>query len=306
MKLQSTTLERVLEIITLISGDYNFDWSAHSRCPYVTALDLFREMSRWLADSSLAIATPRATAYRESLRDASISMLHKLNDSLVPLRYYDDHGTTAILQLFQSAPLEIMQAILESLPKRRQKRGEVLICSSIDKDGDTGSHLALRRGPEFVNVAEVWREQDMHPEVLQHFIHHKDFRQAAELLLSQQRFEEALIYLGMTEENDWTRCMCAAAYLGLQDYQRAQRAILAGRLTDGLSPSVLRLRSRIAMGMKRRSEFIGWNRAAYATEEQRGRDHEMAMAQKELCEEVLEPSALPAEIRNMIAKHLVE
>jgi hypothetical protein len=296
-------IERVFEITTLILGDYNFNWSTQSPSPYLAALDHFTEMCTWLAHFFHEETIPRYVfADREKLRDTAIRMLHKLNESLVPLRSFNDHGSTAILSLFEYAPLEVLQAVLESLPKRRQQHGEFLICVSVDLDGDSGPKLAARRGPDFLKIAVAWRNNDRKPEILRHFINEKDYRQAAELLLDQERFKEALGYLGKLEQNDWTQCMQARAHLGLEEYHQARRSL------KGLDekPSILRLRSRIASGLKRQSQVIDLNRAAYAKEEEWGRAHEKAILQRELCEEILKQSIFPPEIRNNIAEYMIE
>ena len=58
-----------------------------------------------------------------------------------------DHGGTAVLTLFERAPLELIHATFGSLLRRRQRRQtteEVLICSSINMDGDSAIDLAAR------------------------------------------------------------------------------------------------------------------------------------------------------------------
>ena len=62
----------------------------------------------------------------------------------MPLRTFDDHGSTVILILFEYAALEVLEAVLESLPKRRQQHGEILICVLVDLYGDTGPSLAAQ------------------------------------------------------------------------------------------------------------------------------------------------------------------
>ena len=296
-------VEQVFEITALILGDYSFNWSTQSLSPYLAALDHFTDMCSWLAHFSQKETIPRSVfANREILRDAAIKMLHKLNDSLVPLRNFNDHGSTAILLLFEKAPLDVLQAVFESQPKRRQQYGEILICVSVDLDGDNGPSLAARRGPDFLKIAVAWRNNDRKPEILEHFINEKDYRQAAELLFDQGRFKEALRYLGKLERNDWTQCMHARAHLGLEEFNQAQRYL---KELDK-NPSTLRLRSRIASGLKRPSQVIDLNRAAYAKEDERGRAYERVMLQRELCEEVLKQSVLVPEIRNKIAGYMIE
>ena len=89
-------VEQVLEITTLILGDYSFNWSTQSPSPYLAALDHFTDMCSWLAHFSQKETIPRSvSADRKNLQDAAIRMLHKLYDSLVPLRNFNDHGSTA-------------------------------------------------------------------------------------------------------------------------------------------------------------------------------------------------------------------
>jgi len=139
-----------------------------------------------------------------------------LNNGLVPLRYYNHHGSTAILLLFEYTSLDVVEVVYNSLSERRKQRGETLICSSVDLDGDSAPDLAARRGPLFRNIAVRWRSDDLEPETLQGFIAQKDYRQAVELLFVQEKFEEALGYLGgdKIERSDWTLCMTARAYIG--------------------------------------------------------------------------------------------
>lgn len=71
-------------------------------------------------------------------------MLPKLNDSNVSLRTFNGHGSTVILLLFEYAHLEVLEAVLESLPNRRQQHGEILICVLVNLNGDTGPSLATQ------------------------------------------------------------------------------------------------------------------------------------------------------------------
>lgn len=294
---------RVLEITTLILDEYSFNWNSQSLNPYLAALDHFNQMCSWLAHFSHNETIPRYVfENRENLRDAAIKILHKLNDRLVPLRTFNDHGSTAILSLFEYAPLEFLQAVLESLPKRRQQHEEMLLCVSIDLDNDNGPSLAARREPDFTKIALAWRKMDRKPETLRHFIDKNDYRQAAELLLDQERFEEALNYLGKLEQNDWSQCMHARAHLGLEQYHKAQNHVKE----LGEKPGILRLRSHLASGLRRPSQFIDLNRAAYAKEDEWGRTHEKAILQRELCEEILKQIVLVPEIRNNIAGYMIE
>lgn len=95
-------------------------------------------------------------------------LLNKLNESLVPLRHYDDHSSTVILSLFQYAPLDLLVAIYHSLADRREQRGDIVICSSVDLDGETAS--AAKRGPAFREIAVCWHEDDLDPALLQSLV----------------------------------------------------------------------------------------------------------------------------------------
>ena len=294
-------IQWTFEITELIIGDRDFDWSTQRRNPYFAALYKHLEMCDWLARFSSTEGIPgRVVANRATVRDASIRMLHKLNDSLVPMRYYNEHGSTVILSLVEHVPVEVFQAIFESLPERSQQNGEILICSSIDLDGDTALELAARRGPEFRRIAEAWRDHDLAPEVLQHFINHKDYRQAAEILFVQGRFKEALTYLSKVERSNWTMCLQARACLALRQYRNAYCAL------DGAddNSSILRLKSCIASGLNQSVRAMELNRAAYVKEEEMERSYEKAVLQEELCEEALSASVLPPELRKEIGKQM--
>ena len=292
-------IQWAFEITDLIIRDRDFDWSTQSRNPYLAALYKYLDNCEWIARFSSTEGIPgHVIADRVTMRDASIRMLHKLNDGLVPMRYYNGHGSTVILSLVEHVPLEVFRAIFESLPKRSQQNGEILICSSVDLDGDTALELAARRGPEFRKIAEAWRDHDQRPEVLQHFVDHNDYRQAAEIVFVQGRLKEALTYLSKVERSNWTMCLQARASLALRQYRKAYWALYGA---DD-SSSILRLKSCIASGLNRSARAIELNRAAYAKEEEMERSYEKAVLQKELCEEVLRSSILPPELRKEIGK----
>ena len=240
-------------------------------------------------------------ADRVTVKDASIRILHKLNDSFVPMRHYNGHGSAVILSLVEQVPIEVFRAIFESLPKRSQQNGETLICSSVGLNGDTALELAARRGPEG-KIAEAWCDPDQRPEVLQHFVEHNDYRQAAEIVFVQGRFKQALTYLRKVERSDWTMCLRAGTCLALKQYRKVYCALYGA---DDNS-SILRLKSCIASGLNRSAQAIELNRAAYAKEEETGRSYEKAALQIEFCEEFLRSSILPPELRKEIGKQMTD
>ncbi len=220
----------------------------------------------------------------------------------MPLRHYNDYSSTAILLLFESAPVDVLETVYNALPKRRKQseRDKVLICSSIDLDGDSALDLAARRDSRFRDIAVRWRSDDLEPEILQEFIAQKDYRQVVELLFVQERFEKALEYLDgdKVERSDWTLCMTARAYFGLQQYWRAQIS-LDGALEN---PAILRLKARIAWKVGQKRQAIETNRAAYANQ---ARSYQKALLQRELCENLLQSTILPTEIQDMIVEHTI-
>lgn len=194
--------DEVRVIAALILNDHDLDWSTRRRSPYIAALFLLRQKLDWLEkmqNKPGQWATPGQYATEWAVMTAVFKLSHMLNRSLVslrsPLRYYNHHGCLVILLLFQLSPLNFLAAIYKSRDHRLKHRGEYVICSSIDQDGETASDIALRRGPEFQKIAVSWHEDDLEPAVLQCLIDQKDYRQAAELLFVQGRFEEALVYL---------------------------------------------------------------------------------------------------------------
>lgn len=236
-------IEQVFDTAAYMLADRHFDWSPASRSPYVAALKLFTETCSWLECYQRDVPS-YVLAQREKERDAAIRLLHELNNGLVPLRQYNHHGSTVTMLLFEYTPLDVVEAVYNSLPERRNQRGETPLCSSVDLDGDSASDLAARRGPLFRNIAVRWRSDDLEPEVLQEFIAQKDYRQAVELLFVQENFEEALGYLSgvKIERSDWSLCMTARAYFGRQQYWRAQSCL------DGAHENqvILRLKARIS------------------------------------------------------------
>jgi tetratricopeptide (TPR) repeat protein len=293
------SIDQVFDTAAHILVDRHFDWSLSSRSPYVAALTLFTQKCSWLEYYPKQGHIPSyVLAQREKERDAAIKLLHKLNDSLVPLRHCNDHGSTAILLLFEYAPEDVLEAVYNALPERR-KQGETLICSSVDLDGDSAPDIAARRTPRIRNIAVRWGGDDLEPGILQEYVAQKDYRQAVELLYVQQRFKEALEYLDKIERSEWTLCMSARAYFGLQQYGRAQSSL------DGAyeSPTILRLKARIAWKLGQKQEAIEKNRAAYANE---ARCHEKALMQGELCENLLQSTILPSKIQDMIVEHTID
>ncbi|KAL8695824.1 MAG: hypothetical protein Q9201_007949 [Fulgogasparrea decipioides] len=338
--LSTFNIQEVFKIVRLILRDKEFDWSPQEPSPYTTAIYAFQDWCTKIAD--LPQEEPNdillLASFREPFifRDANIKLARLMVESLVPVRSYDDHGSTAVLVCFQYAPQGILQAMLESLPQRHQRR-EFPICVSVNRDGDCGLTIAKRRSPDFLRIAEAWRDQDMKPEVLQHFIERKDYRPAAELYLHQRKFNEALECLDEIKQSDWTSYTRARAYLGLalsldeevdenasifvsrfiplanveqSDWSLSKRTkICPGLAQCSLvhvddNPSILRLKSHIALALEQPSAFIDLNWAAYSAESKQ-RLHAKAMLQKELCEQILKPTPLSADIVAMVVDVIV-
>jgi hypothetical protein len=47
-------------------------------------------------------------------------------------------------QLFRCAPLDSFKALYRSLDNRLEQRGDCVICSSVDRDGETASDIAAK------------------------------------------------------------------------------------------------------------------------------------------------------------------
>ena len=303
LTMMHSPMDENFEITSLLLEDRDFDWraSAHGphQSPYCSASHKYEAYSAWVTSHAKEME-PDVVDEHIQYRDAAIRMFHKLNDGLVPLRCYDEHGTTLILTLFENAPFEVLQALYESLPRRRQEKGEIIVCSSMDLDGDTGYELGKRRGGDLEKLALQWRQYDLQPEVLQHFVDQKDYRQVAELLYDQDRFQQALEYLTKVEPSDWTICMRARTLLKLGRHSEALKVLEEVKENS----SVLLLKSQIASDLGRRSTAISLNRAAYAIEVERKRRYPQEVLQKELCEEILKLSILPLEMRITVGDHM--
>ena len=76
--------------------------------------------------------------------------------------------------------------------------------------------------------------------------------------------------------------MHVRAHLDLEEHHQAQRYL---KELDEKS-SILRLRSRVVLGLKRSSQFIDLDRAVYVKENERGRVHGKTILQRELCEKI--------------------
>lgn len=134
------SMDQLFDIAAKMLVDRHLDWSRPNRSPYLAALTLYTQMCNWLEILPQRGNIPSdAIARHEKGRDTAIKLLHNLNNNFVPLRHYDDHGSTAILLLFESAPVDVLEAVYNALPERRKQpeRGEVLTCSSVDIDGDS-------------------------------------------------------------------------------------------------------------------------------------------------------------------------
>ena len=79
-------------------------------------------------------------------------MLHKLNDSFVPLRNFNDHDNIIILFSFEKAPLDVLQTVFESQSKQRQQYEEILIYVSINLNDDSDLSLAAQKKSDFLKI----------------------------------------------------------------------------------------------------------------------------------------------------------
>ncbi len=218
----------------------------------------------------------------------------------VPLRYFDDHGTTPIAYAVENAPPECVKTLAGSSHMRR----EVLNWSTMDSDGDTPRDLAIRRGnTSILQIVEEEIQPKKQREALNHFNSQKDYRSAVGLHFALKDFIGCLKCLDQLEVSTWRQCMKARTYLNLGKYRDAQDS-LAGIEECNV---VLHLKSSIFLADGDLKSAFKTNRVAYGEE---SRFAERVALQRELCMIVLVASplaaCLPLEIKEQICRQIIE
>lgn len=223
-----------------------------------------------------------------------------LNDNDVPLRYFDEHGTTPIAYAVEYAPRECVEMLAGSSHMRR----DFLNWSTTDSDGDTPHDLAMRRGnTSILQIVEKEIKPEKLREALNHFNSQTDYRSAVGLHFALKDFIGCLKCLDQLEVSTWRQCMKARTYLNLGKYRDAQDS-LAGIEECSV---VLRLKSSIFLADRDLKSAFKTNRVAYGEE---SRFVERVALQRELCMIVLLASplaaCLPLGIKEQICRQIIE